>query len=72
MRARQLPFRQFCLELLVNDLKIEVVPPTMHESGSNDDERQGHTSTPSVATITYNKREAYLFSIPHLIERRMN
>ena len=28
--ARQLPFRQFCLEL-ANDLKIEVVPPTMHE-----------------------------------------
>jgi hypothetical protein len=53
MRARPLPFRQFRLEL-VNDLKIEVVPPTMHESGSNDDER-GHTSTPSVATITTTK-----------------
>jgi hypothetical protein len=49
-------------------LKIEVVPPTMHESGSDDDE-SGH-STPSVA-IPYNKREAY-FSKPHLIQQRMN
>jgi hypothetical protein len=54
MRERQLPFRQFCLEL-ANDLKMEVVPPTMQNSGSDDDDR-GH-STPSVA-ITYNKREA--------------
>jgi hypothetical protein len=67
MRARQLPFRQFCLEL-ANNLKIEVIPPTMHESGRDDVER-GH-SCPSVA-ITYNKREAY-FSKPHLIEWRMN
>jgi len=72
-RARQLPFRQFCLEL-ANDLKIEVLPPTMHESGSddnddNDDANKGHI-TASIA-ITYNKREAY-FSKPHLIERRMN
>jgi hypothetical protein len=67
MRARQLPFRQFCFEL-ANDIKIEVVPPTMHESDCNDDEIG--RSTPSVA-ITYNKQEAY-FSKPQLIERRMN
>jgi hypothetical protein len=58
MRARQLPFRQVYLEL-ANDLKIEVVPPAMHESDTDDDE-SGH-STPSVA-ITYNKSEAPYFS----------
>ena len=72
-RARQLPFRQFCLEL-ANDLKIEVLSPTMYESGSDDnddnnDANKGHI-TASIA-ITYNKREAY-FSKPHLIERRTN
>jgi hypothetical protein len=67
MCARQFPFRQFCLEL-ANDLKIEVVPPTMHESGSDDHER-GH-STPSIA-IMYNKREVH-FSKPHQNEWRIN
>jgi hypothetical protein len=67
IHARQFPFRQFCLEL-ANDLKIEVVPPTMHESGSDDHER-GH-STPSIA-IMYNKREVH-FSKPHQIEWRIN
>jgi SAP domain len=74
-RARQLSFRQFCREL-ANDLQLEVVPPSIHESGSDDDDTGIMRSTDrgdrtSSVVITYNKREAY-FTKPHLIERRMN
>ncbi len=75
MHACQLTFRQFCLEV-AHDLKIQVVPPTMHERGSDVDDTRMWSSTDgghrtSSVDITYNKREA-CFSKPHLIERRMN
>ena len=77
-RARQPPFRQFCLEL-ANDLKIEVIPPSLYESCSdNDDDGQmmrrtedGGNNSSSSVVITYNKREAYFSKLP-LIERRKN
>ena len=77
-RARQPPFHQFCVEL-ANDLKIEVVPPSMYESCSDNDGQMtirrtddGADNTSScVVGITYNKREAYFCKLP-LIERRKN
>ena len=78
-RARQPPFRQFCVEL-ANDLNIEVVPPSMYESCSNDDNGQmmrrtedggDNAASSGGVNISYNKREAY-FSKLSLIERRKN
>ena len=77
-RARQPPFRQFCVEL-ANDLKIEVVPPSMYESCSDNDGQMtirrtddgGDNTSSRVVRITYNKREAYFCKLP-LIERRKN
>ena len=68
MRARRLPFRQFYLEL-ASDLKIEAVPPTMHESAAM--MMREDTVLLQLLLFTYNKHEAY-FSKPHLIECRMN
>jgi len=78
-RARQPPFRQFCVEL-ANDLNIEVVPPSMYESCSDDDDGQmmrrtedrgDNAASSGGVNISYNKREAYFSKLP-LIERRKN